>query len=120
MNYSDKIPQNFQSRFLSLFNAISVFSKEKEEKSDNKLVKILNPFKESLLINLKQYDPNNSGLISFDNLKKLLDSLKIILKENDIEYLLYRMKKFENRDNILDMLFYTVNYIIYLGFDKLD
>jgi len=45
---------------------------------------------------LKSYDKNNTGFITFLQLRKILDSIKINLKDELIEYLIYLMKDFKH------------------------
>jgi hypothetical protein len=109
MNYSESIVYfhlgalNFQTRFFSLFNAICMFSNEKENKMIKRLGTILKPFKEKLIEN-----SNSLEIISFSEMKKLLESYNIKFKENDFEFLFYWLKRFKNKRNRIEMLDLTV------------
>lgn len=103
----------FKERFLSLFDSINKFTPQQEEDYKSKLIRKLTMHKEILNVSLKSYDKNNTGYITFLQLRKILDSIKINLKDELIEYLIYLMKAFKHEKSAsLEDLKYAVNYYI--------
>lgn len=99
----------FKERFLSLFDSINKFTIEQENDYKKKLIKKLTKHKDILNSSLKNYDKNNTGYITFLQLRKILDSIKINLKDELIEYLIYLMKSFKHENNTsLEDLKYSV------------
>lgn len=100
----------FKERFLSLFDSINKFTPQQEEEYKSKLIIKLAKHKEILNVSLKSYDKNNTGFITFLQLRKILDSIKINLKDELIEYLIYLMKAFKHENTVcLEDLKYSVN-----------
>ena len=73
---------------------------------------ILKPFYGSLIISTKSIDPTNTGLLTFLQFREIIDNLNINLNDNEIEYLIYKLKNLENKNNNLEMLKYHVNFFI--------
>ena len=95
---------------MSLFDSITNFTQEQEENYKNKLIKKLARHKEILNLSLKSYDKGNTGFITFLQLRKILDSIKLNLKDELIEYLIYLMKAFKHEKSAcLEDLRYSVN-----------
>ena len=99
-----------------MFKAITSFTPENEEKYNKKIGNLLKPHYGYLIASIKSIDPTNTGLLTFLQFRKLLDNFNINLNDNDIEYLIYKLKKMENEDNNLEMLKYQVNiYLLFKG-----
>ena len=83
----------FQNIFLNSFPDIVVYDKESDEIY---LKKIAGYFKDKidLLKNeFESFDMNKKGTISFIGLKKIVEKIKINLKKEILEYMIYFMKK---------------------------
>ena len=83
----------FQSIFLNCFPDIVVYDKESDEKY---LKKIAGYFKDKIDIlknEFESFDMNKKGMISFIALKKIVEKLKINLKKEILEYMIFFMKK---------------------------
>lgn len=99
----------FKERFLSLFDSINKFTAQQEEEFKKKLIRKLTKHKDILNVSLKSYDKNNTGFITFLQLRKILDNIKINLKDELIEYLIFLMKSFKHESNTsLEDLKYAV------------
>jgi Ca2+-binding EF-hand superfamily protein len=60
---------------------------------------------------INSFDQNNTGLITFQQLRKILDTININLNDELVEYLIYLMKCFTNDENSnLEDLRYSVRY----------
>ena len=59
---------------------------------------------------LKYNDIDNTGFISFLNLRKILESIKLVLKDKYIEYLIYLMKITKSKNSKMDDLQYDVKF----------
>lgn len=56
------------------------------------------------------FDQNNTGFITFQQLRKILDTISINLNDELVEYLIYLMKCFTNDENSnLEDLRYSVS-----------
>jgi Ca2+-binding EF-hand superfamily protein len=99
----------FKERFLSMFESINRFTKVQEDEYRTKLIRKLTKHKDELNFSLKNYDKNNTGFITFLQLRKILDTIKINLQDELIEYLIYLMKSFKHEKNAsLEDLKYAV------------
>ena len=84
----------FQKIFLDCFPDIVIYNKELE---DFFLKKISGYFKDKIDLlteEFNSFDLNKKGTISFIALKKIVEKLKINLKKEILEYMIYFMKKF--------------------------
>lgn len=81
-----------KEKFLSFFEAISSYSHEQIDLYDYKIRKKLGEYSTLLEKEFKKYDSEKKGLISFENLREVINKLDIQLKDNYIEYLIYKMK----------------------------
>ena len=100
-----EIVANFLSDFVDSLNGetslffnglMEIFDNIKDYTGVNKDIEVsfeLNKYKEQLLETLKKYDKNNIHLITFDILRKIVQELKIVLDDESMEYLIYKMKK---------------------------
>ena len=96
---------NFLSDFVDSLNGetslfftglMEVFDNIKDYKGinrDNEVSFELSKYKDQLLEILKKYDTNNNHLITFDIYRKIVQELKIVLDDECMEYLIYKMKK---------------------------
>lgn len=65
---------------------------------------------------ISAFDPNKRGFISFANLRRIFTDIHLSLKESYIEYLIYKMKKFESLENKLEELKYEVCLCLFVYF----
>jgi Ca2+-binding EF-hand superfamily protein len=99
----------FKERFFSLFDSVSTFTPSQYEEFKKKLIKKLTKHIDQLNEQLKSFDQNNTGFITFQQLRKILDSININLNDDLVEFLIYLMKSFTNDENTnLEDLKYSV------------
>lgn len=92
-----------------MFDSVSSFSINQQEEYKNKLIKKLSKHIDQLNDSIKSFDQNNTGFITFQQLRKILDSININLNDELVEYLIYLMKCFTNDENSnLEDLKYSV------------
>jgi len=60
------------------------------------------------ITSLEKSDLEKKGLISFLNLRKILENVNLDLEDKYIEYLIYVMKSFNDDNTNLDELKYSV------------
>ena len=53
----------------------------------------LSKYKDELITSLQKCDANNTHLITFDTFRKIVHDLNLLLDDESMEYLIYRMKK---------------------------
>lgn len=95
---------------MSLFESLTKYSKDQEIELKTKLIKKLSKYRHYLIESLKSADETDSGYITFLQLRKILDNMKINLKDELIEFLIFLMKSFvHDASNSLDQLKYSVN-----------
>lgn len=99
---SDNKIDEFQKIFLNCFPDISIYNKEIE---DIYLKKIAGYFKDKIELLRKEFesfDLNKRGTITFIALKKIVEKLKINLKKEILEFMIYFMKRpcINNSNNI--------------------
>ena len=75
---------------------------------DSELSFGLNKYKDQLLDTLKKNDVNNNHLITFDIFRKIVQDLNIILEDESMEYLIYKMKKSVPENNSIFDLNYEI------------
>ena len=97
---------------IMFFNGlVEVFDDVKDYNGINKDKELsyeLNKYKDQLIISLKKYDKNNNHLITFDILRTIVRDLKMILDDEIMEYLIYRMKKDVPENNTIFDLNYEI------------
>ena len=97
---------------IMFFNGlVEVFDNVKDYNGINKDKELsyeLNKYKDQLIISLKKYDKNNNHLITFDILRTIVRDLKMILDDEIMEYLIYRMKKDVPENNTIFDLNYEI------------
>ena len=115
-----EVINNFLSDFMDILNGetvvflnglIEVFDNIKDYtgiNKDNELSFGLNKYKDQLPDTLKKNDINNNHLITFDILRKIVQDLNIILEDESMEYLIYKMKKNVPENNSIFDLNYEI------------
>ena len=115
-----EIVNNFLSDFVDSLNGetvvffnglIEVFDSIRDYKDIDKDKEVsfgLSKYKDQLLDTLKKNDVNNNHLITFDILRKIVQDLNIILDDESMEYLIYRMKKDVPENNSIFDLNYEI------------
>ena len=68
----------------------------------------LNKYKEELISELKKNDINNSRLITFDIFRKIVHDINLLLDDESMEYLIYKMKKEVPENNSIFDLSYDI------------
>ena len=68
----------------------------------------LSKYKDELITSLQKSDPNNTHLITFETFRKIVHDLNLLLDDESMEYLIYRMKKDVPKDNSIFDLNYEV------------
>ena len=96
----------FKYKFLNLFSEIEIYTNDKIDKFKKRLYKSLIYNKNNLLFYFKLYDFNKNGTINFLMLKKILEKLKIELKNDLLEFMIFYMKIDYNNKLLLKMLNY--------------
>ena len=66
----------------------------------------LSKYKDELITSLKKNDPNNTHLITFETFRKIVHDLNLLLDDESMEYLIYKMKKDVSEDNSI----FDLNY----------
>ena len=66
----------------------------------------LSKYKDELITSLKKNDPNNTHLITFETFRKIVHDLNLLLDDESMEYLIYKMKKDVPEDNSI----FDLNY----------
>ena len=79
--------------FLTLFSNITLYTQEQEILLSKKVKKCFLPKKEEIT---KKLEPFKEKYISFEFLKKLIEELRITIKDEYVQYLFYELKKFED------------------------
>jgi len=109
MSYLSLEYENFKQKFFTLFDSVSSFSVNQQEEYKKQLIKKLSKYIEQLNESIKSFDQNNTGFITFQQLRKILDTININLDDELVEYLIYLMKCFTNDENTnLEDLRYSV------------
>ena len=115
-----EIVNNFLSDFVDSLNGetvvffnglIEVFDNIRDYKDIDKDKEVsfgLSKYKDQLLDTLKKNDVNNNHLITFDILRKIVQDLNIILEDESMEYLIYKMKKNVPENNSIFDLNYEI------------
>ena len=73
----------------------------------------LNKYKDELITELKKNDINNTHLITFDIFRKIVHDLNLLLDDESMEYLIYKMKKEVPENNsIFDLNFQVIENLL--------
>ena len=108
--------EEFQKIFVNVFKGINNYDKNVEEKYLKKLVKCLNDKVGKLKNEFEFIDFNQKGIISFIALKKVIEKLKLNIKNDVLEYMIFFMKRASINDskNINNYSLRHLNYKIFL------
>ena len=68
----------------------------------------LSKYKDELITSLQKVDANNTHLITFDTFRKIVHDLNLLLDDESMEYLIYRMKKDVPENNSIFDLNYEI------------
>lgn len=104
-NYNPN-PLHIHSQFASLFNSITNYSNDNSLQLTQQVKQLLSPYRTMLQNEARKMDPNNTGYITFYNLRKLIETLKLELDEDVMEYIIFLMKNFEDSESYLRDLKY--------------
>jgi hypothetical protein len=105
--------EEIKNHFNSLFESVCRYEKAMLIEYNNALKEKVAPAKFTLLTEVQKYDPNKTGYISFENLRKILSTIDIKLNEDLVEYFIFLLKKFQDEnssfgdlryENILNLL----------------
>ena len=101
----------FMENFLQLFESIKYYNINEEKRLSNKIRNSLKQYKDYFNQNYKK------NYISFFSFRTLLNKQNIILEDECVEYLIYRMKKdckdnYSTNKSMFDLCFKTVNNIL--------
>ena len=111
-SFLNEFIDSFNGETIMFFNGlVEVFDNVKDYNGINKDKELsyeLNKYKDQLIISLKKYDKNNNHLITFDILRTIVRDLKMILDDEIMEYLIYRMKKDVPENNTIFDLNYEI------------
>ena len=112
--------EEFQKIFVNVFKGINNYDKNAEEKYLKKLAKCLNDKVGKLKNEFEFIDFNQKGIISFIALKKVIEKLKLNIKNDVLEYMIFFMKRASINDskNINNYSLRHLNYKIFL--DKIS
>ena len=112
--------EDFQKIFVNAFKGINNYGKNVEEKYLKKLAKCLNDKVGKLKNEFEFIDFNQKGIISFIALKKVIEKLKLNIKNDVLEYMIFFMKRASINDskNINNYSLRHLNYKIFL--DKIS
>ena len=75
---------------------------------DYELAFKLSKYKNELISTLKKNDTNNTHLITFETFRKIVHDLNLLLDDESMEYLIYKMKKDVSENNSIFDLNYGV------------
>ena len=100
----------FFNGLVEVFDNINDYS---EINKDNELSFKLNKYKDELITELKKNDTNNTHLITFDIFRKIVHDLNLLLDDETMEYLIYKMKKEVPENNsIFDLNFEVIEKLL--------
>ena len=104
--------EEFQKLFWNSFKDMIIYDKNMEEKYMKKLGKYFKDKLDKLKNEFEFIDFNNKGNISFIALKKVLEKLKINLKNDVLEYMIFFMKwsSINNINNVNNYSLKDLNY----------
>ena len=95
---------------------IEVFDNINDYSGINKDIELsfkLNKYKDELITELKKNDINNTHLITFDIFRKIVHDLNLLLDDESMEYLIYKMKKEVPENNsIFDLNFQVIENLL--------
>ena len=80
----------FFNGLIEVFDNVNDYTKVNK---DCELSFKLNKYKDELISELKKNDLNNTHLITFETFRKIVHDLNLLLDDESMEYLIYKMKK---------------------------
>ena len=106
----------FRKAFINTFKEIYIYDKNSEEKYIKPLAKYFKDKIDKLKKEFEFIDLNQKGIISFIALKKVIEKLKINIKNDYLEYMIFFMKRasINDKDNINNYSLKDLNYKIFL------
>ena len=106
----------FRKAFINTFKEIYIYDKNSEEKYIKPLAKYFKDKIDKLKKEFEFIDLNQNGIISFIALKKVIEKLKINIKNDYLEYMIFFMKRasINDKDNINNYSLKDLNYKILL------
>ena len=108
--------EEFQKIFVNVFKGINNYDKNVEEKYLKKLVKCFKDKIDKIKNEFESIDFNQKGIVSFIALKKVIEKLKLNIKNDILEYMIFFMKRASINDskNINNYSLRHLNYKIFL------
>lgn len=86
----------FKKSFLSVFENISLYTGEQKSHYNRHLMKKFRKNKDILIRSLQESDSQKRGYITFVDLRRIFDSMQIVIEAELVEYLIYLMKSFKD------------------------
>ena len=105
LNINNNEPNVLQNEFLSIISNIKDYPAEQEIFLSKKVKKYLLPKKDILI---EKFNSINKKYITFITLKKIIEDIKIELKEQYFVFLFYALKKFDDPEASLNDLKYEL------------
>jgi Ca2+-binding EF-hand superfamily protein len=99
--------QIIKAKFISFFSDLIHYEQDNENELKIKLKKKLRSDRNLIFSAMQYYDSSNRGYINFIDFRKVMQNLKIILKEKYTEYMIFVMKKFDDENVSLEDLKYS-------------
>ena len=108
--------EEFHNAFVNSFTGINNYDKNLEEKYLKKLVKCFKDKIDKIKNEFESIDFNQKGIVSFIALKKVIEKLKLNIKNDILEYIIFFMKRASINDtnNINIYSLRHLNYRIFL------
>ena len=108
--------EEFHNIFVNSFTGINNYDKNLEEKYLKKIVKCLKDKIDKIKNEFESIDFNQKGIVSFIALKKVIEKLKLNIKNDILEYMIFFMKRASINDtnNINIYSLRHLNYRIFL------
>jgi hypothetical protein len=96
-----------------IIDNITDYDKENEEVLINNIKKCLLKYSDEIITLLNEYDAKKEHIITFRNFNLILEKLKIEINDDDLEYLLYKMKKdVPENHSIMDLNYSIIENLI--------
>ena len=119
-NYFDEKLNEFGEEVDKFFEHINMiidnitdYDKENEEVLINNIKKCLLKYSDEIITLLNEYDVKKEHIITFRNFNLILEKLKIEINDDDLEYLLYIMKKdVPENHSIMDLNYSIIENLI--------
>ena len=100
-----------KEKIFSFLEAINVYSDSQKELYEEKLYKKLSPYQEKIRTFLKEKDKTNECIITFDELRELLEKFDLKIKDSYIEYLIFLLKHKLAEDETRKIKIEYMNYL---------